>query len=177
MGDDLYRRIVGRMDDWISRFATDAERGEKRPIHNTNRYEMTYEDANAGGSIHGGEIIKRMDTVAGHTAREYAAGPAVTASMDQAAFYEPVGIGDTLEVEARLDYAGTSSMMVHVDAYVRDYETGTRDKTTEAYFTFVAVDEHGTPVEVPELVLETDEERDRYETAQDVKRRLEEDTS
>ncbi len=168
--------FLDRAVTWYSRLRqgeADAT-GRRSPVANVgNRYEMTYEDANAHGTIHGGEIVKRMDTVAGHTAREYGRGPAVTVSMDRAEFQEPVAIGDTLEVDARLDYVGESSMMIHVDAYVRDYAADTLEKTTEAYFTFVAVDDDGDPRPVPDLALATETERVQYERAKAVKERLE----
>lgn len=174
----LERWTPERYIQWLDGLRGGGSRGEKRPIQNLdNRYEMTYADANAQGNIHGGEIIKRMDTVAGQTAKEYAGGPAVTASMDQAAFYEPVAVGDTLEIDAYLDYVGTTSMMVRVDAYVRDYVDDSREKTTAAYFTFVAIDDDGSPREVPELVLETEEEEERAERARQVKARLEDTES
>ena len=64
--------------------------------------------------------------------------------------------------------------MVRVEA--EHLTTGERRHTNSAYVTFVAVDRNGRPIEVPELVPETDDEKRRFAGAQARrKRRIEEE--
>jgi acyl-CoA hydrolase len=162
--------------DWLDRLQGADEtqgRGTKRPEIRTTYQEMTPVHANPQGNVHGGEIYKQMDEIAGITAKAYAERDVVTASSDQVTFEEPVDVGDTLYLEARVDYVGTSSMVVHVDVYVEDHGIGDRDHTTDAYLTFVAVDDAHRPVPVPELDIGTPEEQKRYDTAKAMKEQLE----
>lgn len=149
-----------------------ADQEGKRPVTKTAYHAMTHAHANPNGQIHGGEIMKRMDTLAGIAARDYAESAVATASVDTVAFYEPVDIGDTLYLEARIEYVGTTSMMVHVDVAVEDAIEQERHHTTDAYYTFVALDADHEPRAVPDLRVETEEEQARYETAREVKDRL-----
>lgn len=155
---------------WLDRDdSTDDGRDAKRPISKTTYHEMTPKHVNPNGQVHGGEIVKRMDTLAGITATDYAETAVTTASIDKITFHEPVDVNDTLYLESRVDYVGDTSMMIHVDAYVEDYTSQERRHTTDAYFTFVALDAAGSPTLVPELVLETADEEARYRDASQVK--------
>ena len=49
--------------------------------------------------------------------------------------------------------------------FVEDSATGERERCNEAMYTFVAVDQLGAPIGVPDLIPETDEERERYDGA------------
>jgi acyl-CoA hydrolase len=52
-----------------------------------------------------------------------------------------------------------------------DLMSGNRRHTNSCYVTFVAVDRHGRPIEVPLVTPETDMERQRYAAAQARRRR------
>lgn len=160
--------------DWLDRLQGEEKpRGQKRPVIKTTYQEMTPAHANPQGNVHGGEIYKAMDEIAGITAKWYAGTDVVTASSERVTFEKPVDVGDTVYLEARTDYVGTTSMTIHVDVSVEDHRRGVRDHATDAYFTFVAIDDDHNPVPVPELLRETEEEQQRYETARNIKERLE----
>ena len=56
-------------------------------------------------------------------------------------------------------------MEIYVDVWIEDRESRERTKVNEGIYTFVAVDQTGSPVRVPELKPETALEKERYEGA------------
>ncbi len=130
-------------------------------------YQMMPEDANPAGSVHGGVIMKHIDTTAGCVAIRHARCNAVTASIDRLDFHHPVFVGNLLHLKASLNLAGRTSMEVGVRVEAEDLLTGEIRHTGSAYLTFVALDENGRPKEVPSLKLETDTERRRHRQALD----------
>ncbi|MFH1113076.1 MAG: acyl-CoA thioesterase [Pseudomonadota bacterium] len=121
-------------------------------------HQMLPEDANPAGNVHGGVIMKHVDTCAGVVAIRHARGNAVTASIDRLDFHSPVFIGDLLIVRASLNMVGRTSMEVGVRVEAENLFTGEIRHTASAYLTYVALDKNGTPVPVAPLILETDEE-------------------
>jgi acyl-CoA hydrolase len=95
----------------------------------------------------------------------------VTASIDRVDFREPIHLGDLVIMKASVNYAGRSSMEVGVRVEAEDLMTGRRRHTNSCYLTFVAVDRNGRPIEVPQLVPETEDELRRYGAAQQRRRR------
>ena len=89
----------------------------------------------------------------------------VTASVNNVAFNKPINHASIVTLEAKVSRAFSSSMEVFVDVYVEDHVTVKREKCYEAIYTFVAVDQNGGPIQVPELIPETQEEKERYEGA------------
>jgi len=89
----------------------------------------------------------------------------VTASVNHVAFNRAVPLGSVVMIEAKVSRAFNSSMEIYMDVWIEDRESGERIKANEAIYTFVAVDETGHPVKVPELVPETDLEKQRYDAA------------
>ena len=75
---------------------------------------MTQSDTNLLGTVHGGVIMKLVDDAAGAVAGRHSGGPAVTASMDEMAFLEPVRVGDLVHVKAQVNWTGRTSMEVGV---------------------------------------------------------------
>lgn len=122
---------------------------------------MNPEDANPAGNVHGGVIMKLIDTVAGVAAIRHCRTNVVTASIDRLDFLSPVFIGDLLTVKASLNLVGKTSMEVGVRVEAENLRTGEVRKTSSAYLTCVALDESGKPTEVPQLILETGEDRRR----------------
>ena len=53
-------------------------------------------------------------------------------------------------------------MEVYIDVWVEDRVTSEKTKHNEAIYTFVAVDQNGSPLPVPEVVPETAEEKSRF---------------
>jgi uncharacterized protein (TIGR00369 family) len=128
---------------------------------------MMPQDANPSGNVHGGVIVKLIDTAAGVVARRHTRHNAVTASIDRLDFHHPVYVGDLLTLRASINLVGTTSIEIGVRAEAEDLLTGKIRHTASAYLTFVALDSDGTPIEVPGLILETKEEIRRNREARD----------
>jgi acyl-CoA hydrolase len=136
---------------------------------------MMPQDANNLGHIFGGVILSLMDKTAAIAAFRHSRRSVVTASIDRVDFREPIYLGDLVVMKASVNFVGRTSMEVGVRVEAEELLTGRRRHTNSCYLTFVAVDREGRPVEVPELVPETPDERRRYEAAKERRaRRLEE---
>ncbi|ELY88078.1 acyl-CoA thioesterase [Natrialba taiwanensis] len=128
-----------------------------RETHIQNRFPVQPNHANSNGTLHGGNLMKWLDEVGGMAAMRFAGETCVTARVDSLSFERPVQIGDTALVEAYVYDAGRTSVHVALRAWRENPRTGETEKTTESSFTFVAIDDDGTPIPVPELGVETDE--------------------
>ncbi|MFZ5868644.1 MAG: acyl-CoA thioesterase, partial [Thermodesulfobacteriota bacterium] len=115
--------------------------------------QMNPEDANPAGNVHGGVIMKYVDTAAGAVAIRHARRIAVTASIDRLDFHHPVFVGNLLILKASLNFVGKTSMEVGVRVEAENLLTGDVRHTASAYLTFVALDQTGKPAEVPPLIL------------------------
>jgi uncharacterized protein (TIGR00369 family) len=118
---------------------------------------MIPQDANPAGNIHGGVIMKLIDTAAAVVARRHARSNVVTASIDRLDFHCPVYIGDLVFFKASLNLAGRTSMEVGVKVESENLMTGEVRHTSSAYLTFVALDANGRPKEIPPLIIDTEE--------------------
>lgn len=129
---------------------------------------MTVLDTNLLGTVHGGVVMKLVDDVAGVVAQRHSGGPAVTASMDEMAFLEPVRVGDLVRAEAQVNWAGSTSMEVGVRVLAEPWnEAGVPPvRVATAYLVFVAVDTDGKPRAVPPVLPETDEDQRRFGEAE-----------
>ena len=112
-------------------------------------------ETNPINNLFGGELLARMDRAASIAARRHSRRIVVTASVNHVAFNRAIPLGSVVTVEAKVSRAFTTSMEVFLDVWIEDRESGNRDKANEAIYTFVAVDETGKPVTVPELIPET----------------------
>lgn len=122
-------------------------------------------ETNPIGNMFGGELLARMDRAASIAARRHSRRIVVTASVNHVAFNKMIPLGSVVTVEAKVSRAFSSSMEVYMDVYIEDRESGERSLSNEAIYTFVAVDEMGHPVRVPELVPETEIEKSRFVAA------------
>ncbi|MDX1754041.1 MAG: acyl-CoA thioesterase [Salinimicrobium sediminis] len=122
-------------------------------------------ETNPLNNLFGGELLARMDRAASIAARRHSRRIVVTASVNHVAFNKAVPLGSVVTVEAKVSRAFKSSMEIYIDVWVEDRESGQRSKANEAIYTFVAVDETGTPVNVPPIEPETELEKKRYEAA------------
>ncbi|GHG77155.1 acyl-CoA thioesterase [Streptomyces griseocarneus] len=128
---------------------------------------MTGSDTNLLGTVHGGVIMKLVDDVAGAVAGRHSGGPAVTASMDEMAFLEPVRVGDLVHVKAQVNWTGRSSMEIGVRVLAERWNESTPAvQVGSAYLVFAAVDGEGKPRRVPPVLPETERDRRRYQEAQ-----------
>ena len=122
---------------------------------------MTPQDVNNAGNVHGGVIMKLIDSAAGAVAIRHVRGNAVTASVDRLDFHHPVFVGDLVILKASLNLVGKTSMEVGVRVQTENLRTGSTQHTASAYLTYVALDKDGKPVSIPPIIMETDEEKRR----------------
>ena len=119
-------------------------------------------DTNPLGNLFGGQLLAWMDVIASVSAQRHCRRVVVTASVNNVSFREPILQSSIVTLEAKVSRAFSSSMEVFVDVYIEDPVTGLRNKSNEAIYTFVAVDQMGVPIQVPELIPESQEEKDRF---------------
>jgi len=122
-------------------------------------------ETNPLDNLFGGELLARMDRASSIAARRHCRRIVVTASVNHVAFTKAVPVGSVLILEAKVSRAFHTSMEIFVDVWMEDRESGAKSKVNEGIYTFVAVDQTGTPVKVPELIPETDLEKERFEGA------------
>ena len=122
-------------------------------------------DTNSLNSLFGGELLARMDRVASIAAIKHSEQIVVTASVNNVAFGEPVPVGSILTIEAKVSRAFNSSMEVFIDVWKQNKTNPKKTKVNEAIFTFVALDKQGKIVKVPQIIPETNLEKERYDAA------------
>jgi acyl-CoA hydrolase len=122
-------------------------------------------ETNTLGKLFGGALLAWMDEIAAVSAHRHSKRVVVTASINNVSFGEPIDLGAIVTLEAKVSRAYTSSMEVMIDVFVEDRLTGEKKQVNEAIYTFVAVDQNGGPINVPELVPETEQEKKRYQAA------------
>lgn len=127
--------------------------------------QMEITDANVLGNVHGGEVMKMVDTAAGLSAAKHCRGPVVTVAMDEMTFMEPVFVGDVVTVKAMVNDVGRTSLEVGVRVETENVITGRRIHTSSAYLVFVALDRDGNPRPAPPLVPQTEHEHQRQHEA------------
>jgi acyl-CoA hydrolase len=119
-------------------------------------------DTNTLGNLFGGQLLAWMDVIASVSAHRHSRRTVVTASVNNVSFNQPIHHASIVTLEAKVSRAFTSSMEVFVDVFVEDPVKGKRIKSNEAIYTFVAVDQNGAPIQVPELIPESEEEKQRF---------------
>ncbi len=123
-------------------------------------------DTNVLGNLMGGRLLHWMDIAAAISAYRHSKRTVVTASVNNVSFNKPIPIGSIVTLKAKVSRAFTSSMEVFIDVWFEDKkEKGKEQKCNEAIYTFVAVDQEGNSIEVPELIPETQEEKERFNGA------------
>jgi acyl-CoA hydrolase len=128
-------------------------------------------DANFMGNIHGGSIMKLIDDVAGACAYRFCRTRAVTAAIDRIDFHYPVQVGNLVRFKANLNYAGQTSVEVGVRVEAEDLLSGSVTHTNSAYLVFVALNDGGRPIPVPELVPQSEQQKRWLTEAQERRRR------
>ncbi|RZB30645.1 MAG: hypothetical protein SRB1_02925 [Desulfobacteraceae bacterium Eth-SRB1] len=119
-------------------------------------------DANQAGNVHGGTIMKLIDTAAGIAAIRHCRTNIVTASMDRLDFYKPIFVGELVILRASINYVGTTSMEIGVRVEAEEIMTGKVRHTNSAYLTMVSLDKNRKPMPVPEIAPQTDGEKRRF---------------
>ncbi|MDI9886620.1 acyl-CoA thioesterase [Streptomyces sp. HNM0645] len=155
------------MTDQAQRSESDIPGKPTSASRTTLSHIMTHSDTNLLGTVHGGVIMKLVDDAAGAVAGRHSGGPAVTASMDEMVFLEPVRVGDLVHVKAQVNWTGRSSMEVGVRVLAERWNESTpATQVGSAYLVFAAVDADGKPRPVPPVVPETERDKRRYQEAQ-----------
>lgn len=127
---------------------------------------MLPHQANVAGNVHGGEIMKFMDTAAGAIAMRYTKSNCVTARVDELEFHLPIFVGALVTCTASIVYVGRTSMEILVNVEAEDLESSNGpEKALSAYFTMVAMGKNGRPQIVPEYVPKTEDEIRLYDEA------------
>jgi uncharacterized protein (TIGR00369 family) len=126
---------------------------------------MNPTDANVMGNVHGGTIMKLVDEAGGICAMRHAGQIVVTVAMDSVTFISPVRVGDLVKLHASVNWVGRTSLEVGVRVEAENVLTGAVTHTNSAFAVYVALGADGKPVPIPPLILETDEERRRWDQA------------
>ena len=117
------------------------------------------------GRLFGGHLLKWIDELAGIVAIRHCGAIVTTAAIDNLQFQAPAYTGDMVVLQGRVTCVGRSSMEIRVDTY-REALDGKREMINRAYIDMVSIDRDGHPIEVPDLLIDTEEERLEYEAAQ-----------
>ncbi len=122
-------------------------------------------DTNTLNNLMGGRLMHWMDVVSAIAAQKHSNRIVVTASADNISFNNPIQLGDVVTLEAKVTRAFSSSMEVYVEVFAENIPSGKKIKSHSAFFTFVAVDQGGRPIDVPELLPETADEQELFDGA------------
>src|SRR5947207_8014196 len=129
---------------------------------------MMPQDANNLGHIFGGVILSLMDKTAAISAFRHSRASVVTASIDRVDFREPIHLGDLVILKASVNFVGRTSMEIGVRVEAEELLTGRRRHTNSCYLTFVAVDNTGRPIEVPDVLPETPDDKRGWQAAKEL---------
>lgn len=123
-------------------------------------------DTNPIGNLMGGNLMRWMDIAGAICAGKHCNANVVTASVDHISFKKPVGKGDIITIEAQVTRAFNTSVEVYLTVYRASIKGTGREKSNNAFLSFVAIDEEtGKPIKVPPLIPVTEEEYRLYEGA------------
>lgn len=122
-------------------------------------------DTNPLGNLHGGKLMYWMDECSAISATKHSRAIVVTVSVDGVSFKNPIELGSFVTIIAKVTRTFRTSMEVFIEVWSENIPKNTKIKCNEAYYTFVALDEHGKPVEVQEIHPESAEEQRLYDGA------------
>jgi len=122
-------------------------------------------DANALGNMLGGRVMHLIDIAGALAAHRHSNSLVVTASVDYLDFRYPIRVGEFIVLKSSVNRVFNTSMEVGVKVFSENFLTGERKHTSSAFVTFVAIDQNRDPHPVTQLILETDEDRRRYNDA------------
>jgi acyl-CoA hydrolase len=132
----------------------------------TTMTEMIFpNDTNTLGNLMGGNLMRMMDVVGAICAQKHSNRIVVTASVDNVSFKESIPLGSVVTLQAKVTRAFSSSMEVVIDVWAENIPAQERVSTNKAFFTFVAVDQSGRPIDVPQAIAETEEEKELFSGA------------
>ncbi|MDT0676300.1 acyl-CoA thioesterase [Autumnicola musiva] len=118
--------------------------------------------SNFNGKIHGGYILSLLDQIAFACASKHSQTYCVTASVDTVDFLSPIEIGELVTMKASVNYVGNSSMVIGIRVEAETIQTGEKKHCNSSHITMVAKDSKGKSVQVPGLILKTDDDIRRF---------------
>ena len=118
--------------------------------------------SNFSGKIHGGHVLNLMDQIAFACAAKHSENYCVTASVNRVDFLNPIEVGEMLTLKASVNYTGNTSMVVGLRVESQNILTGEIKHCNSSYFTMVAKDGSGKNVQVPGLILDSEESIRRF---------------
>ncbi|MGJ7441805.1 acyl-CoA thioesterase [Aquipuribacter sp. MA13-6] len=128
---------------------------------------MDDHDTNLMGTVHGGVVLRLVDSIAGVVSARHCESATVTVSLDEMTFLVPVRVGDVLHLDASVNWAGSTSVEVGVRATADRWDRSVAPThVASAYLVLVAVDADGRPRPVPPVLPGTPEEHRRFAEAQ-----------
>jgi len=122
-------------------------------------------DTNTLGNLMGGRLLHWVDVIAAISAHRLCKRVVVTASVNNVTFLRAIKLGAIVTLEAKVSRSFTSSMEIMIDVFVEDRTSSNKIPAGQAIYTFVAVDQLGNPIQVPTILPETDEEKERFDAA------------
>ncbi|NBC19066.1 MAG: acyl-CoA thioesterase [Bacteroidetes bacterium] len=122
-------------------------------------------DTNGLGNLMGGRLLHLMDKAAAISAQRHANQVCVTASVDSVEFQSAIEQDEIIIIESWVNRAFRTSMEVELKVTAEDPRQETQRLCNRAFYTFVAIGDDGRPVPAPPIHPETEDERDRYESA------------
>jgi acyl-CoA hydrolase len=122
-------------------------------------------DTNTLNNLMGGRLMHWMDIVSAIAGQKHSNSTVVTASVDNISFRSPIQLGNVVTLKAKVTRAFNSSIEIRIDVEAENIPEGKKVASNTAYFTFVAVDKEGRPVEVPSIEPENEEEQELYDGA------------
>jgi acyl-CoA hydrolase len=122
-------------------------------------------DTNTLHNLMGGRMMHWMDIVSAIAAQKHSGRIVVTASVDNVSFAQPIKLGNVVTLQAQVTRAFSSSMEVYIEVWAEDVPAQKKVMSNKAFFTFVAVDQGGKPIDVPNVIPETEQEKELYASA------------
>jgi acyl-CoA hydrolase len=103
---------------------------------------------NHHNTLFGGEALAWMDEAAFIAATRFCRKPLVTVCSDRVDFKESIPAGSIIELVARIEHVGRTSIKVNVDIFVENMYDDDQHKAISGNFTFVALGPDRKPVPV-----------------------------
>ncbi len=122
-------------------------------------------DTNTLSNLMGGRLLHWMDIVSAIAAQKHSNRIVVTASVDNVSFSKPIPLGSVVTLNARVTRSFNSSIEVYIEVWAENIPSGEKIYSNTAFFTFVAVDQSSKPIDVNEVIPETDKEKELYDGA------------
>ena len=122
-------------------------------------------DTNTLNNLMGGRMMHWMDIVSAISAQKHSNNTVVTASVDNVSFTKPIKLGNVVTLKAQITRSFNSSMEIYIEVWSEDIPSGHKELSNRAFFTFVAIDKEGHKVPVPEVIAETPEEIELFQSA------------